>query len=555
MNKKKGFALATSVTLISSAFLAACSGGEDTTNNETGSNGSGSEGTPDEAQVLNLLEGSDIPSLNPTLATDSVSFNVLNNVMEGLYRMDEEDNPTPGMAEDVDISEDGLTYTFKIREGATWSNGEPVTANDFEYGWKEVLNPDNGSQYAYVMSVIEGAEAYNLGEGERDAVGVTAVDEQTLEVKLTAPADYFLGLTSFGVFMPKLESFDQEQGENLGTSAETTLYNGPFKLESWEREQGWKMVKNEEYWDAEAVKLDEINFRVVKEVQTGVNLYENGDVDRTGLTSELVAQFQDSEDFSTVVEPTLFYLQFNSAVEALDNQNIRNAIDRAYDKAAISETLLANGSIPANYLVPKDFVTGPDGNDFRDINGDIGGYDPEEAKQLWEAGLEELGTDTVELEFLNYDSETAKQIGEFIKGELEKNLEGMTVTIKQQPFNNKLELESAGDFEMSFAGWGPDYQDPMTFVDLFVTDGPYNRGKWSNEEFDALIESAKTSTDAEQRWADLAAAEKIVLEESAISPVYQRGSARLTKPYVKDIVEHAFGADYSYKWAFIEGKE
>ncbi|MCC5892413.1 peptide ABC transporter substrate-binding protein [Exiguobacterium sp.] len=555
MNKKKGFALATSVTLISSAFLAACSGGDDTTNNETGSNGSGSEGTPDEAQVLNLLEGSDIPSLNPTLATDSVSFNVLNNVMEGLYRMDEEDNPTPGMAESHEVSEDGLTYTFKIREGATWSNGEPVTANDFEYGWKEVLNPDNGSQYAYVMSPIEGADEYNTGDGERDAVGVTAVDEQTLEVKLKAPADYFLGLTSFGVFMPKLESFDQEQGENLGTSAETTLYNGPFKLENWEREQGWKMVKNEEYWDAESVKLDEINFRVVKEVQTGVNLYENGDVDRTGLTSELVAQFQDSEDFSTVVEPTLFYLQFNSAVEALDNQNIRNAIDRAYDKAAISETLLANGSIPANYLVPKDFVTGPDGNDFRDINGDIGGYDPEEAKQLWEAGLEELGTDTVELEFLNYDSETAKQIGEFIKGELEKNLEGMTVTIKQQPFNNKLELESAGDFEMSFAGWGPDYQDPMTFVDLFVTDGPYNRGKWSNEEFDALIESAKTSTDAEQRWADLAAAEKIVLEESAISPVYQRGSARLTKPYVKDIVEHAFGADYSYKWAFIEGKE
>ncbi|MCT4781916.1 MULTISPECIES: peptide ABC transporter substrate-binding protein [Exiguobacterium] len=553
MNKKKGFALATSVTLISSAFLAACSGGEETPNNE--GNGSGSEGTPDEAQVLNLLDGSDIPSLNPTLATDAVSFNVLNNVQEGLYRMDENDEPTPGMAESHEVSEDGLTYTFKLREGATWSNGEPVTANDFEYAWKEVLNPDNGSQYAYVMSIIEGAEAYNTGEGERDAVGVTAVDEQTLEVKLTAPADYFLGLTSFGVFMPKLESFDQEQGENMGTSAETTLYNGPFKLESWEREQGWKMVKNEDYWDSETVKLDEINVRVVKEVQTGVNLYENGDVDRTGLTSELVAQFQENEDFSTVVEPTLFYLQFNSAVEALDNQNIRNAIDRAYDKEAISETLLANGSIPANYLVPKDFVTGPDGNDFRDINGDIGGYNVEEAQQLWEAGLEELGTDTVELEFLNYDSETAKQIGEFIKGELEKNLEGISVTIKQQPFNNKLELESAGDFEMSFAGWGPDYQDPMTFVDLFVTDGPYNRGKWSNEEFDALIESAKSSTDSEQRWADLAAAEKIVLEESAISPVYQRGSARLTKPYVKDIVEHAFGADYSYKWAYIEGKE
>lgn len=551
MNKKKGFALATSVTLLSSAFLAACSGGEE----EATPSNQGNEGSADEEQVLNLLDSSDIPSLNPTLATDAVSFNVLNNVNEGLYRMDEEDNPTPGIAESHEVSEDGKTYTFKLREGATWSNGEPVTANDFEYAWKEVLNPDNASQYAYVMSIIEGAEAYNTGEGERDAVGVKALDEQTLEVKLTAPAEYFLGLTSFGVFMPKLESFDTEQGENFGTSAETTLYNGPFKLESWEREQGWKMVKNDDYWDADAVKLDEINVKVVKEVSTGVNLYENGDVDRTGLTSELVAQYQDNEDFSTIVEPTIFYLQFNTEIEALDNQNIRNAIDAAYDKTAISETLLANGSIPANYFVPKDFVTGPDGKDFREGNGDIGGYDVDRAKELWEAGLEELGTDSLEIELLNYDSESAKQIGEFIKGELEKNLPGITLTIKQQPFNNKLDLENNGDFELTFAGWGPDYQDPMTFVDLFVTDGPYNRGKWSNEEFDKLIADAKASTDAEERWQQLQDAEKIVLEENVISPVYQRGSARLTKPYVKGIVEHAFGADYSYKWAFIEGKQ
>jgi len=186
MNKKKGFALATSVTLLSSAFLAACSGGEE----ETSSKNQGSEGGADEEQVLNLLDSSDIPSLNPTLATDAVSFNVLNNVNEGLYRMDDEDNPTPGIAESHEVSEDGKTYTFKIREGATWSNGEPVTANDFEYAWKEVLNPDNASQYAYVMSIIEGAEAYNTGEGERDAVGVKALDDQTLEVKLTAELRY-----------------------------------------------------------------------------------------------------------------------------------------------------------------------------------------------------------------------------------------------------------------------------------------------------------------------------------------------------------------------------
>lgn len=546
--KKKSFALATSVALVSSAFLAACS----TTDSDKNSGDTGSDKKSSD-QTLNLIESADIPTLNPTTSTDAVSFNVLNNTMEGLYRLDENQQPTPGIAESHTVSDDKLTYTFKLRD-AKWSDGTPITAKDFEYAWKEVLNPENASQYAYVFYNIEGAEEYNTKKGDRDAVGVKAVDDKTFEVKLKAPADYFLGLTGFGPFMPKSEELSKKIGKNFGSTADKSLYNGPFKLTEWTREQGWKMVKNDNYWDKDNVKLKTINVKVVKEVATGVNLYEKGDIDRAGLSSEFVAQFKDNKDFKTKGESTIFYLYLNTKVKALDNEKIRRAIDMGYNKKGITDVILANGSLPANYLVPKDFAKDADGKDFREKYPTFNEYNADEAKKLWEEGLKEIGQKSVELELLNYDSDDAKKIGEFLKGELEKNLPGMKVTIKQQPFKNKLDLENKGDFQFSFAGWGPDYQDPMTFLDLFITDGPYNRGKWSDKEYDKLIKDAQTQTDAAKRWSELQEAEKILLDSAAISPVYQRGRAFLVKPYVKGVVEHNFGADFSYKWASIEGK-
>ncbi|MCK2156721.1 peptide ABC transporter substrate-binding protein [Exiguobacterium sp. 17-1] len=547
--KKKSFALATSVALVSSAFLAACS---TTDSNDTSSGDKNSDKKSSE-QTLNLIESADIPTLNPTTSTDAVSFNVLNNTMEGLYRLDDKQQPTPGIAESHTVSDDKLTYTFKLRD-AKWSDGTPITAKDFEYAWKEVLNPENASQYAYVFYNIEGAEEYNTKKGERDAVGVKAVDDKTFEVKLKAPADYFLGLTGFGPFMPKSEELSKKIGKDFGSTADKSLYNGPFKLTEWTREQGWKMVKNDNYWDKDNVKLKTINVKVVKETSTAVNLYEKGDIDRAGLSSEFVAQYQDNKEFKTKGESTIFYLYLNTKVKALNNEKIRRAIDMGYNKKGITDVILANGSLPANYLVPKDFAKDESGKDFREKYPTFNEYNADEAKKLWEEGLKEIGQKSVELELLNYDSDDAKKIGEFLKGELEKNLPGMKVTIKQQPFKNKLDLENKGDFEFSFAGWGPDYQDPMTFLDLFLTDGPYNRGKWSDKEYDKLINDAKTQTDATKRWSELQEAEKILLDSAAISPVYQRGRAFMVKPYVKGIVEHNFGADFSYKWASIEGK-
>jgi oligopeptide transport system substrate-binding protein len=560
--KKSKWSLLLTLVLVLSMFLAACSGGDKTDNKAgEGDNDSKDPATekPAEPQVLNILDGEEIPSMDSSQATDAVSFEVMNNVMEGLYRLDKDNKPTPGVAEKHDLSEDGTVYTFHLNPNAKWSDGSKVTANDFVYAWRKALHPDTLSEYAYIMGPVKNANAIQTdGDplfGKVEELGVEAVDESTLKVTLEAPAPYFLGLTGFATFYPQKEEFVKKQADKYALEANTLLYNGPFVLNEWKHNEGWQYKKNDNYWDKDNVKLDEINVKIVKDVATSVNLYETGQTDITGLSMEYVDQYKDHEDLYTRGEASVFFLRLNQKTEALKNANIRKAIDMAYDKQSMVDVLLNNGSTPAYYLVPGDFTPGPDGEDFRKTNGNFGGYDLEKAKELWAAGLKELGKESLELELLNYDSDGAKKMGEFFKNQLEKNLPGIKVSIKAQPFKQKLELESKGEYDFSYAGWGPDYQDPMTFLDMFVTDGAHNQMGYSNPDYDKLINDAKKETDQQKRWEMMLEAEKVLFEDQAISPLYQRGVTGLQKPYVKDLAHHLFGADVSYKWAYIEGKQ
>ncbi|WP_113930497.1 peptide ABC transporter substrate-binding protein [Bacillus sp. P14.5] len=561
---KKKFSFLLVLLLALATFLAACGGNNGNNGNNAGNNGnnanSGNNGGEEEpaeeerAQVLNLLEASEIPSMDAALATDSVSFNVMNQVYEGLYRLGENDEAVLGMAaEEPTVSEDGKTYTFKIRD-AVWSNGDPVTANDFEYAWKKALNPDTAAEYAYIMYDIKNAEGVNSGDLPLDELGVKAVDEKTLEVQLETQVPYFDALLSFATFYPQNEAFVTEQGDQYGLEANTSIYNGPFVLSDWKHEQSFQLQKNADYWEADVVQLEEINFNIVKDTATGVNLYETEKADIAGLSAEFVDQYGNDENFKTRADTAVYFLRFNQGNETLANVNARKAIDMAWDKQGLVDVLLNNGSIPAYYLVPQEFVYGPDGTDFRETNGNFNETDIEAAKEAWAKAKEEVGFEEVSLELLNYDSESSRKVGEFLKEELERNLEGLTVTISQQPFAQKLDLESAGDYDFSFAGWGPDYPDPMTFVDMFVTDGAHNQMGYSNPDYDKLIEDSKTTLldDEQARWDAMLEAEKILFEDAAISPMYQRGVAYLERPYVKGILRHAFGADASYKWAHIE---
>ncbi|PFG07044.1 peptide ABC transporter substrate-binding protein [Bacillus sp. es.034] len=549
---KKKFSFLLVLLLALSTFLAACGGDKKTEGNEEGSGAGGSDEKKE--QVLNLLESSEIPSMDSTLATDSVSFKVMNNVFEGLYRLGENDAPELGMAaEEPQVSEDGKTYTFKIRD-AKWSNGDPVTANDFVYAWQKALNPDTGAEYAYIMYDIKNAAKVNAGEVPVEELGVKATDDKTLEVQLETAVPYFKALLSFATFYPQNQKFVESQGDKYGLEADTVVYNGPFTLSEWKHEQSFKLSHNDNYWDADTVKLKEVNFNIVKDTATGVNLYETNKADVAGLSAEFVDKYKSDENFKTKADTSVYFLRLNEGNEVLKNVNARKAIDSAYDKQGMVDVLLNNGSVPAYYLVPKDFVTGPDGTDYREAVGDFGGFDAKKAADYWAKAKEELGKDSIELELLNYDSDSSKKIGEFLKEQLEQNLEGLTVKIKAQPFKQKLELESKGQYDFSFAGWGPDYPDPMTFVDMFVTDGAHNQMGYSNAEYDKLIEQAKGELldDEEARWQAMVDAEKILFEDQAISPMYQRGSAFLERPYVKGLLRHSFGADASYKWASIE---
>ncbi|MGG2065125.1 peptide ABC transporter substrate-binding protein [Bacillus sp. S14(2024)] len=566
MKKIKKITAVVAPVLAMSMALTACSGsGDKKASTEPKNDEKQTEGKLASKQVLNLLETQEIPSMDSSKATDQVSFLALNNVMEGLYRLDKDQKPTPGMAESFKKSDDGKTYTFKLRKDAKWSNGDPVTAKDFVFAWQRLLDPKTAAEYAFIMYDVKNAQAINEGKAPVDSLGVKAVDDYTLEVQLDNPVPYFVELTTFGSFYPLNEKVVKEKGEKYGLEADSIVYNGPFAMTEWKHEQGWKLKKNDQYWDKKSVKLEEINFSVVKELSTRVNLYESGQADRVTLAAEYVDKYKSKKDeFGSYLEPSTFFLRLNEKRlkqqdTPLQNKKLRQAIAKAYDKKALANVILNDGSQPADYLVPANFVKGPDDKDFRKMNGDVKAvtYDAKEAKKLWDEAKKELGKDEVTLELLNYDTDNAKKIGEYLKEQLEKNLPGLKINLKNQPFKQKLKLETDQDFDISYAGWGPDYADPMTYIDMFETTNSHNQMSYSNKGYDDIVQKGKTTllTQEKTRWEQLGKAEKMLLDDAAIAPLYQRGTSYLQRPTVHNIIKHNVGGDFSYKWAYITEKD
>lgn len=528
--------------------------GNTTNNNETDHASSDGEDTI-ASQELHLVATGDLTTMSSLGSVDALAVTAMNSVFEGLYRIGPENTPIPGMAESHEVSEDGTVYTFKICKDAVWSNGTPVTAHDFEYAWKRAINPETQAIYSYLMLDIKNAANVQTEEdplyGKVEEIGIKAINDETLEVQLNAPIPYFISLTTYAPFFPLNKEFTESQGDQYALEAENMIYNGPFMMESWQHGQGWTFVKNESYWDKDTVKLTKITQKIVKDTATAVNLYEAGEIDTAELSSEYVAQYKDSPEYSTFLKPNTYFIRMNHENKYLSNLNIRKAIDMAWDKQGFADVILQDGSIPAYYLVPQGLSTDDKGNDFRDGNGDMNKTNIQLAKEAWATGLKELGVDQVKLEFLTYDRAESKKAAEFIKNQLETNLEGLELTINMQPNKQKLALEGAVDFDLDYGGWGPDYQDPMTYIELFESTAYYNQSNYKNEKVDALIKQAKTTSNVTERWEFMQQAEKLMMEDVAFAPTFQKGLSRLTKPYVKNLYEHPFSADISYKWVEI----
>ncbi|MGH0947752.1 peptide ABC transporter substrate-binding protein [Bacillus mycoides] len=548
--------------LAMSVALTACSGSGGEKKTTTTSN-SGEEKKADikyaAKQVLNRTENQEIPTMDTSKSTDTLGAQILGNTMEGLYRLDKDNKPIPAAAESSTKSEDGKKYTFKLRKDAKWSNGELVTAKDFVYGWQRLLDKNTAAEYAFIAYYIKNAEAINKGEKPATELGAKAVDDYTLEVELDKPVPYFLNLLAFPSYYPLNEKFVKEKGEKFGLEADTTLYNGPFVMASWKHEQGWQLKKNDKYWDNKTVKLEEINYSVVKEVATKVNLYDTGSIDFTLLSGEFVDKYKSNKDeYGEYSEASTFFLRLNQKRNGQDtplkSKKLREAIALSIDKKGLANVILNNGSKATDQLVPKGLATGPDGKDYQDTFKNGLKYDVKKGAAAWEEAKKELGKDQVTIELLSYDDGTAKKIADYFKDQIEKNLKGVTVNTKIQPFKQKLKLESAQDYEVSFAGWSPDYSDPMTFIDMFESKSPYNQMSYSNPKYDEMVQKAGNEllSDPKKRWETLGKAEKIFLEEDAgLVPLYQTGRSYVMKPNVKGIVKHNISPEYSFKWAYV----
>ncbi|EEL50443.1 peptide ABC transporter substrate-binding protein [Bacillus cereus] len=528
-------------TLLLSSFLAGC-GKEKTTTKPK-----------EEKKILQLTETGEIPSLNSLKVTDAVSFNVLNNVMEGLFRLSKNDEVIPGIAEKYEVSKDGKTYTFHLRD-AKWSNGDPVTAHDFVYAWKQLVNPETGSEYAYIMYDVKNAEKINKKQMGVDELGVKAQDEKTFTVELEHPVPYFTKILCLPSFYPINEKYVKEKGDKYGLEANTTVYNGPFTLSEWKHEASFTMKKNNQYWDKKEVKLDEVNYQIVKEISTVVNLYQTDKVDRAVISTEFVDKYKNDKELKQYTDPVMYFFRFNENVPILKNKNARLALSMAFDKKGLATLFLNDGSVPANYYVPNGFLKGPDKKDFRETTTEFNKTDVKQAKEYWEKAKQETGMNEVTLEMLNYDLENFKKVGEFIKEQLEKNLPGLTVNVKLQPHSQKLALEKKKEYEMSLSRWLPDYPDPMTYLEVFISESGVNNTGYANPEYDALIKKIKTElgNDEKARWKAMQDAEKMLLDEAVIAPVFQRGLSYLQKPHVKDLYVHQFGPATSLKWADVK---
>ncbi|MED1555649.1 peptide ABC transporter substrate-binding protein [Bacillus paramycoides] len=532
------------MALVTSLFLTACT------------NKANKSDTEAQKQVLNLTVSEEIPSLDTAKTMDGTSAHVMQNIFEGLYVLDDQDNPIPAVAKSFERSEDGKKYIFDLRKDAKWSNGDPVTANDFMFAWRRAVSHETASQYAYMLFYIKNAKEINKGAIPLNELGVKVVDDYTLEVELEQPTPYFLQLLALPIYLPQHESFLKEQGQNYGLEPSNLIYNGPFVLEKWKHEQEFQLKKNNTYWDKKKVKLDEINFQIVKDTMTAVNLYEASNLDRVAINSQFVDKYKGKKELHMSSDPGIAMLRFNEKNKALANKKVRQSISLALNKEDFVAHFINNGAKSANGLVPEGHKNEETGKDFRKENGDISPYDLPRAKSIWEEAKKELGVEQVTMEFLTFEQDNAKRMAEYIKGDLEKNLQGLTIQIKQQPFKQKLQLEQTGEYDISMVIWGPDYKDPISYLEPFTTSNPNNKMSYSNPHYDELIKKAENDfvLDQTKRWEALREAERIVLEDAAIAPLYHIGSAYVQKDYVKGIDKHQFGGVYTYKNAYIANK-
>ncbi|OZB91419.1 peptide ABC transporter substrate-binding protein [Paenibacillus sp. XY044] len=533
---KRRFMLALLTCMLLSLLLAACGGGTE------GASGGGDTGS----KVLLYNNVREPTSLDPPIGFDQVSYDILNNAMEGMTRLGKDQSPEPAMASEWKVSDDGLKYTFTLRDGVQWSNGEPLKASDFEFAWKRMLDPKTASSAATLAYVFKGAEAFNSDKGTADDVQVKATDDKTLEVTLAQPAPWLLSMLANPAFFPVPQK-TVESNPNWTAEADTFVSNGPFRISQWNHDSELKMVKNDKYWDAANVKLDGVTFKMINDSNTEYQLYQSGELHIAGVPADMSDQLFSEGKVNVQDSAGTYFYRFNTTMKPFDNAKIRKAFALAVDRQKIVDLVVKQKQKPAGGLVSYGLKE-PDGRDFREVGGDLITFDAAQAKSLLAEGMKEAGYSTLPEVTLTYNTNDLHQkIAETLQAMFKDNLgvdvklagkEGKVLTAEQK----QLQLQ------FSRSSWLPDFADPINFLDIFQSKSPNNRTGWSNAEYDKLIQSAYQETDDAKRFDLMHQAEKILMDEAPIMPMYFYDSAFLQSDKLVDVVRHPYGY-MDFKWA------
>lgn len=529
MKRNKKVAL-TATALSLSALLAACGGGEETKSTSSG----------DGEKELDLLITSEPPSLHPQLASDTTSGAILESTFEGLTTM-VDGEPVLAAAEDYKVSDDLLTYTFTLRD-AKWSNGEKVTAEDFAYAWKWALNPENASDYSSILYPIKGAEAYNNGTGSAEDVGVKAIDEKTLEVTLNAPTPYFLELTAFKTFYP-IHKATAEADPKWYTEADTYVSNGAFNLTTWNHSGDIVLEKSDTYWDTENVDIDTVNIAMVESETTQMTMFDAGEIDFLGapygtISLDAIDRLKSEDKLNVSDMSSIYWYKFNTKDPVMQNENIRKALALSIDREGLISNVIKGEQQPALGIVPNS-VEG-----FGDDEGYFKDADFEEAKKYLDAGLKELGLASakdLEVKVSYNTSEAHSAIAQFIQQGWSSNL-GITVKLDNSEWQVYLDKISNGDYQIGRLGWGADYNDAYTFLEMYNSaENGNNQTGWSNDEYTALLNESITETDPEKRTEKLLAAEAVIMEDMPVAPIYYNTNLNVVSDEVENMAPDALG--------------
>lgn len=526
MMKKRAIGLFTAI-VGASMFVSAC--GNSTTNSQ---GGSASSATKQNVTMDILTEP---PTLDPAKAVDTTSGWVMDQIMEGLTYLNQNNQVVPGIAKSWDVSNGGKVYTFHLRN-AKWTNGDPVTAQDFVWSILHMLNPNTGAQFASYLYYIKGAEAYNTGKGSQSAVGVKALDSQTLQFTLNNPTPFFLNLTTFWPYFP-VDSKVAQANPNWTTAASTYVSDGPFKLAEWKHQQELVLQKNPDYWDASAIKLDKVTGMIVNDSNTQYQMYESHQLDMdTSLPLDVTPNLIKQGKATVYPFAGTFFLEINVKKAPFNNEDIRKAFAYSINRNLIVNDVLQGGQKPAHGLVPPG-IPGANGT-FRSEGGPLVKQNIPLAKQLLATGLKQEGlTQLPPVTFIYNTLQSNKKIAEALQQMWQQNL-GVKVSLQNMEWKVYLDTLQKGNYQIGRMGWIDVYMDPTATLDLFKSTFGSNYTGWGDPQYDSLVNAAESTTNVAKRMQELHQAESILTNQMPVIPVYYYTNVLAVHKNVGGVVMH-----------------